>query len=110
MSNVVYANWTNVTLVEYDALTIIRREDAEQALNRYWDQLHTDHKVIAGSDATELDVPGRLTDEGRVWLASLHETAVSTLDEHELIRVARDFVCAMGTLLTVNVARQLRNN
>lgn len=104
------ADWSHVTLGEYAALDIIRRDDAERWMNRYWDQLHANHMVIAGTDATEPDVPGRLTDDGRAWLADLHDTVVTTLDDHKVIAAARAFLNAMGTLLTMNVARAIRDD
>ena len=106
--SVIYADWSNVTLAEYAALDIIRRDDAEQLLNRYWDRLRADRAVIELNGIADDDPPTRLTPEGQSWLAELHTTVVSTLDERELIAAARDFVRNMGTLLTVNVAREVR--
>lgn len=99
----VRADWSSVTLAEYDALRIIRREDAETLLNRYWDGI-ADYDLCRdpGEPAT------RLTDEGSAWLAGLRETYYTTPDERELIRIARDFVASMGTLLTCHVAREIR--
>lgn len=94
----VRADWSSVTLAEYAALDLIRRPNCEDVLNAVWDEMHA-HNPFRGES------PTRLNDDGSVWLAEAHETATTTQDEHELIRLARDFVRSMGTLTTMRASR-----
>ncbi|AEJ94112.1 hypothetical protein THIBAULT_199 [Mycobacterium phage Thibault] len=107
MTTIYRADWSHVTLAEYAALDILKRENVEQLLNDYWDELFSAGKVICAHSETMTE-PTRLTPEGSAWLARLHDTAVSSLDERELIAAAREFVKSMGTMLTMNVHRAIR--
>lgn len=107
MSTYVRADWSNVTLGEYKALDILRRDNPETLLNAYWDRLHAGHRVIECMSASEPSQPGRLTPAGSEWLAELHRTVTESSDEREHIRAAGEFLKGMGTLLTVNVHRAL---
>lgn len=107
------ADWSRVTLGQYAALAILRRDDSEALLNAYWDStfayritLERANHVPAGDD--DNDVPVRLTDEGKAWLAGLHDTVTTTLDEREQITAATEFVRRMGTLLTMNIGKAIK--
>ena len=94
------ADWGSVTIAEYDALAIIRREDSADVLNAYW--------VRTWQTGLASDVPTTVSDYGREWLTAAHLTYMTTGDEHELIRLAREFVCSFGTLTTISAARDAR--
>lgn len=108
MTNVyVRADWSNVTLGEYKALDILRRDNPAALLNAYWDRVHAERRVIESIPAGEPSGPSRLTPAGEQWLAELHRIVTESSDEREHIAAAGDFLRSMGALLTVNVHRSL---
>ncbi len=92
--------WADITLGEFDALTILRASESVPYLNAYWDD-------IAAYDLCGDGTPNRLSDSGAVWLRNLRCEAF-TDDAETARRIARDFLSSMGTLLTANVARVIR--
>lgn len=91
-ATIVRADWSRVTLGEYAALNVLTSPDPVGLLDAVWDEIH-EHNPFRG------DTPTRLTDDGRAWLDTLRATALDTPDEHELIRVTREFHTGIGSLV-----------
>lgn len=95
-------DWSNVTMAEYDALSIIRREDAAGVLDAYWRRVHREGRLVG--DYPEAPT---LTDEARDWLTAARLTYMTATDEAELITLAREFVRRFGVLTTSCAARRM---
>lgn len=102
MSALIRADWSGVTLAEFDALALIRHPDGEALLNAAWDRMHELNPFREGEST-------RLHDAGRHWWIGLNETCNNTLDEHVLIASAREAVSCLGLLTIVNAARLMRS-
>lgn len=111
MSTIVRADWSGVTLGEYDALAILRRDDARELVETYWTRLFQDRIAIESSagigSTTADDQPCRFSPDGVAWIRRLQDELTSC-DEHAHIAAARDFRYQLGTLAVANVARMMR--
>jgi len=108
-ATIVRADWSGVTLGEYDSLAILRREDARELVESYWTRLFQDRIAIEQSAGmpTADDQPCRFSPDGIAWLRRLQDELTSC-DEHSHIAAARDFSYRMGMLAVSNVARMMR--
>jgi hypothetical protein len=100
MATITRADWSSVTLAEYAAINLLARPDVNDALDRTWDDIH-EHNPFRG------DTPNRLTDDGRAWLAQLHQTVTRHQDEHAVIAAGRELVKALGLLTVMATARKM---
>jgi hypothetical protein len=97
----VRADWSNVTLAEFDGHAILWSPNSLAHINAFWNELAVDNPFHEGP-------PTRLTPDGLAWFVALQDVTRNAMDEREQIRAAREFVSEMGTMLTVNVARSMR--
>jgi hypothetical protein len=106
------ANWGNVTLIEFDALSTLRREPADilQAAKEYRRRYLPALVVAHDEPAPNPDAP-YFNEVGEAWVARIvsdYATALREGDELDEVRLAREWVAAVGFLATVGIAKALR--
>lgn len=103
------ADWSGVTLGEYDALAILARADARELVESYWLRVFHERVAIEQSAGMPADdeQPCRLSPDGIEWLRRLQDELMSC-DEHSHIAAARDFRHVVGTLAVSGIARDIR--
>lgn len=94
------ADWSSVTVREFNALAILTAPDPLAALNAAWDDVHAHNPF-----ADPVEGPTRLTADGETWLADAVAAATGP-DEPAAIAAARDAVTALG-FLTIHAAARI---
>lgn len=95
-------NWPAVTVLEFAAIDLLRRDDAPAALNEYARRSRAE-AIIASGEPRD-DVTGFFTPRGAEWYAELR-ARYSLTDDAATLDAARELLRGLGTLAVMGAHR-----
>lgn len=99
MPHTTHIAWADVTLGEFAGINLLLCHDAEDRLNRYWDETHHLNVLVEPGDT-----PTRLTADGRTWLADLRRQVIEAECPCVERAASRELTRCLGTLAVMGAS------